>query len=228
MRLLAEQPGFLEFFAILACAAGVFVEFDTDKQPASANFLDFRVVDFPEPFHEIRAHFFGVLDELVFGQDFEGGAGHGAGERVAAEGGAVFTRLEHAEDLGVGEDGGDGVKAARQGLAYEREVGFDVFVFFGKQLAGASETGLDFVEDEDDFIFIADAADVFEVAVWRDDDTCFTLDRFDEKGHGVVGDGGFECVGVTEVDDLESGRERAEAGSGCRVGGKEMMVMVRP
>src|SRR5512132_3381158 len=47
------------------------------------------------------------------------------GEGIAAEGAAVLARLEHAQDLRVGEHCRDRIEAAGQRLADQREVGLD-------------------------------------------------------------------------------------------------------
>ena len=160
------------------------------------------------------------LGEIFFDDDAERGAGHGAGQRIAAEGAAVVAGVEEAEDLARAEHGGDGIEAAGERLADDEHVGLDALVLVGEELAGAAEAGLDLVGDEQDAVLLADGGGVFEEAVGRHEDAGLALDGLDEEGGGVGRDGGAQGGGIAEGDDLEAGREGAEAVAVLRVGGE--------
>ena len=117
----------------------------------------------------------------------------------------MLAGLEHAEDVGVREHGGDRIEAAAERLADQRDVGLDALVLLGEQLPGAAEAGLDLVEDQRDVVVGAELADPGEVAGRRDDDAGLALDRLDEEADGVRRDRGLERVGVAEGDDAKPG-----------------------
>ena len=151
--LLAEDAAFFEGFAE---GAGGGVELDADPEAFAADFGDVRAAEIFEEVDRVVAEFGGAGGEVFVDDDAEGGAGDGAGERVAAEGAAMVAGVEDAEDLARGEDGGDGVEAAGERLANDDDVGRDVFVLVGEELAGAAEAGLNLVEHEEDVVLAAD------------------------------------------------------------------------
>ena len=55
-----------------------------------------------------------------------------------------------------------------------------------KVVASMTNTGLHFVEDEQDVALIAHAAQSFQVAIGGDHDPALALDGFDEHGTGVL------------------------------------------
>ncbi len=67
------------------------------------------------------------------------------------------TGLDAKHDLIVGQNGRDWQHAARQGLAEHKNVGPDSLVITGQHLAGAAESGLNFVSDEEHIRFLADS-----------------------------------------------------------------------
>jgi hypothetical protein len=86
-----------------------------------------------------------------------------------------------------------------------------------KAPAGAAETGLDLVGDEQDAGLVTDRPRGGEVAVGRDDDSGLPLDRLDEEGDGVLADGRAQRLRVTVGHPDEPGSEGAKAGPRQRV-----------
>ena len=105
-----------------------------------------------------------VLDHALFDEDLQRRARHRAGQRVAAEGGAVLARIQHAEHLGIREHGRDRIEAAGERLADQGQVGLDALVLLGEQLAGAAKAGLDLVENQDHVVRGAELARRREIA----------------------------------------------------------------
>ncbi len=83
-------------------------------------------------------------------------------------------------------------------------------MLLGQQRAGAAEPGLDLVQDQQHIVFGAERAGARQVAWRRDDHAGLALDRLDQEGRGVGGDGGRQRVRVAVGDDPEAGGERPE------------------
>ena len=154
------------------------------------------------------AHGGGVFGELVVYDVLGGGVSGGAGQGVAAEGGAVVARLEGAGVV-FRHEGADG-DAAAQSLGEGHDVGFYAELLVSEEGAEPAEAGLHFVEYEEEAFLVAEFADVFEVSVGGDVDATFGLDGFEHDGYGVVGDGAFEFFDVAEGYVLVSGRDGLE------------------
>ena len=82
---------------------------------------------------------------------------------------------EDANNFMRGKDGGDGIKAAGEGLADDEDVGGYVFMLVGEELAGSAEAGLDLVGHEEDVMLAADLGGLGEEAGGRDEDAGFAL-----------------------------------------------------
>jgi len=111
--------------------------------------------------------------------------------------GVLGRRLVHEGlvDLSAGDNGthrdgavGDLLGDAHQIRRHAEGVG-------AEHGAGATETGDDFVEDQQDVVLVADLTQAFEIAFGRRQDTCRT-------GHGLDDQGG-DVGGVVQLDDLE-------------------------
>ena len=127
----------------------------------------------------------------------------------------MLARFVDAEDLAVGQDGGNRVAPAAQGFADDDHVGPHAFILAGEELAGPAESRLDLVGDEKDSVRLADLGGPPQEAVGRDEDPGLGLDRFDQEGGRVRGSGLLQSIGVAEGDDDESGSEGAEALGTC-------------
>ena len=130
----------------------------------------------------------------------------------------MVAGVEDAEDLARAEHGGDGIEAAGERLADDQDVGRDLLVLVGEELAGAAKAGLDLVEHKENVVLAADGGDLAEVAGGRNDDAGLALDGLDEEGAGVGRDGGAQRLGVAEGYGAEAGRKRAKAVAILRVG----------
>ena len=84
-------------------------------------------------------------------------------------------------------------------------------VLFGEEFAGSAEPCLDFIEDEQDIVAIADFAHFFQVTGGRDNNTSFALNRFHQKCDGIRGDGPFQGICIIKGDGDKSGCEGAES-----------------
>ena len=73
------------------------------------------------------------------------------------------SRLDGARDCRVGKYRADRLVTAGQALADGDEIRRDMFLFVGKECAGAAHSTHDFIGDEEDLIAIADFADSAKV-----------------------------------------------------------------
>ena len=82
----------------------------------------------------------------------------------------------------------------------------------GEEGAGAADAGLDFVEDEEGVVLLAEALDGGEVAGGWGHNACFALEGFEDYGGGaVVAEDGLEGGNVAEGDFVGFGEHGAEA-----------------
>lgn len=82
----------------------------------------------------------------------------------------------------------------------------------GDEGAGASDAGLDFIENEEGAVLFAEALDSGEVAWGRGDDAGFALERFEDYGSDfMLLQGGFEDGNIGEGDFISFGEHGAEA-----------------
>ena len=100
----------------------------------------------------------GTLLVFAFLQQLDDLDADRAGKRVAAEGGAVLAGLKDTKDVTAGGDRGDGNYSAAESLAEDVHVGLDAFVVDGEGLTRAAEAALDFVGQEQNVVFGAEAA----------------------------------------------------------------------
>src|SRR4051812_766967 len=114
----------------------------------------------------------GVVDDALLGHDVDRRDSGGAGEGVPGVGEAAGVRplAEGVGDLLRDGDPAERHVSAVDALGEGHQVGGDVEQVGGEPLAGASESGHDLVQDEDDAVLVADLADTGEVAGRRDHD----------------------------------------------------------
>src|SRR5439155_21302650 len=108
------------------------------------------------------AHLGGVADQPIAFDHVQHGRGRGASERIPTKGRAVVARLEDVRAR-TGQTGPDG-KAAAQALRQGHDVGRDARVLVREPPAGATQPGLNLVEDEQQVFPVAPYADALEVA----------------------------------------------------------------
>lgn len=99
--------------------------------------------------------------------------------------------LNGKHDVLTAEDTRDRVHTTRDGLTEEDEVGLDSAPLVTEQLAGAGNTSLDLIADQQDIVLVAEGAGLLEVVGIGDDNTGFTLNGLDEES-SQVGTGGGE------------------------------------
>ena len=148
----------------------------------------------------------------------QGGQGGGAGDRVAAEGGAVVAALHGLGDLGPGDGGPDRVAGAER-LGHGDHVGPDLVVLVGEEAAGAAHPGLDLVHHQQHPGPRGHLPDGPQVAGGRDPDPGLALDRLDQHGRRVRADGRGQGVDVAEGHVGEAGGHGLERGVHGRLAG---------
>src|SRR5271155_3855988 len=88
-------------------------------------------------------------------------------------------------DLAASDRGGDR-KAAAERLPEAYDIGLHLFAFASEHRAGASETGIDLVENEQGVMSSTERAQTGQETFGRDDDACATLDRLDDHRADVA------------------------------------------
>ena len=83
-----------------------------------------------------------------------------------------------------GQHGADR-RAAGEGLGQGHDVRLDSFLLIGQEAAGSAAADLDFIEDQQQIVLIAELPYRLEIAGRRYVDAPFTLDRFEHDGAGV-------------------------------------------
>ena len=158
-----------------------------------------------QPGPETLAHRGGVLEQTVLLDGVEDGERGGAGHRVPAEGGAVVAGLQQGGRLAERDAGADR-DAAAQPLGDGDDVG--VGHRSGEPLAGAADAGLHLVEPEQRAVVAGDLAGGGEVRGGRDDHARLALDRLEDDGGRLVGDGPGErgLVAVRHEGDVAGQR----------------------
>src|SRR5690606_27287573 len=109
----------------------------------------------------------------------------GAGQRRAAEGGAVHAGLEQIRGALADPDGADGETAA-EALGHADGVGADARVLERVEFAGATDAALHLVEQEQQLVFVAELAQAEEELRGGRRDAAFALNRLDEDGGGLL------------------------------------------
>jgi hypothetical protein len=184
-----------------------------------------------EPGEQSFAHRRGVLDEAGAFHDVDDRQRHRAREVGPAEGGEVDERRgdeEFAQRLGV-QRRRDRHERAPQGLGHRHDVGAHAEVFGREPPPGASETGLDLVEDQERSSRVADRPGAFEIVRRRHDDAALSLDRFQDDRRGLFGYRRGQGVAVAVGDPGEPRHERLEGvpeGVSARGGQREPGVAV--
>src|SRR6266478_1297675 len=134
----------------------------------------------------------GTGEQAVFLDGFDGGKRGGAGSGMAAEGSAESAPAGGVHDFGAAGDGGDG-HASSQGFRHGDHVRLDAEMFGGEPFAGAGETGLHFVGDEENAVLAADILQELEIIARGNDEAAFA-----ENGFGDYGGDGFRSDGTLE------------------------------
>src|SRR6266852_6021164 len=100
----------------------------------------------------------------------------------------MITGLVAACDFGTGGEGAEG-KSVCNALGGDQDVGLDALMLDREHLAGACESGLHLVGDEEDSVLVENFLDLAEVVLWRDQDASFAQYGFGNESGDVAGGG---------------------------------------
>src|SRR5713226_4322560 len=123
----------------------------------------------------------GTGEEAVFLDGLDGGQGGGARKRVAAVGSAESAHAGGVHDFGAAGDGGDG-HAAAEGFGHGDQIRLYAEMFGGEQLAGAGESGLHFVANEENTVLAADILQQLEIIARGNDEAAFAENGLGDDG----------------------------------------------
>ncbi len=84
-------------------------------------------------------------------------------------------------------------------------------MFEGEPGSAAPQSGLNFVQQQQDAAFVAQSAQPREPAVGRHDDARFALDRLNQNGGGIGRDGGFERREIAKARCAKARHERTKS-----------------
>src|SRR5579864_5296162 len=104
--------------------------------------------------------------EAVREHHIEHRIGDGHGERIAAESGAVRSRL-HAGSSALGRQAGAHREAAAERLRRREYIGRHTLPLMSKELAGPPHPALHLVINEDEAELVADGAEAAEITFGR-------------------------------------------------------------
>ena len=226
MGLFAQDSFFLERLAVRARRA---VEFDADPQASAAHL--FQILSCAGSVSRVRKYAPSSAERsTIFSSMRTRSAVRAMAQpmRIAAERAAMVAGLVHAEDLMRRQDRRDRIEAAGQRLADDQDIGRDAFVHVGKEFAGSSQAGLNFVGHQQAPILAADVRCFPQESLGRNDDSSFALNRLDQKSAGVGGDGLAQGPRIAEGNDFESGVNGPKPSRYCSSVEKLTMVTVRP
>ena len=182
-------------------------EHDTQEQPRSADVLDERMPERLDPVTQPGAHALHVREQILVRDGVHDRQSGRAGDRVAAERGAVLTRRQ--EPGGVAEEQRRAERqAAPEALGQGDDVRFHTLGLAREPVAGASDACLDLVDDQERAGGAGDLAGGGQIPLGWHDDAVLALHRLDDDQRGVRGDGGPQClrVAVGHVRDVSGQR----------------------
>ncbi|EWS53574.1 hypothetical protein X551_03632 [Methylibium sp. T29] len=164
-------------------------QLDADHQALAADLGDAvrpaQVGQFArQPGAQPFAHRRGVLEQAVLfhhGERLDTGAHR---QRIAAEGGAVVARAEHAGRAWATHHCADR-HARAQALGQRHHVGLDAGPLVGEPLAGAPDAALHLVEHQQPVMLVAQAAQRLQVGHGGGVDAALALDHLEEDRHHV-------------------------------------------
>src|SRR3989344_1055087 len=158
-------------------------------------------------FEEVRAHQSRILQQFLLLYRLEW-----ASPRRACGGRAAERRTVRAGAEGVGDflfcDQGTDGKTAAEGFRERQHVGLDAEMLVAEHPPRPSHSRLDLVEDEEDILFGAHAAQGQEIFLIRHADAAFAVDRLQHDGDRLWRDSLFKGREVVERHVHESCGER--------------------
>ena len=174
----------------------------------------------PQPAVQVLPELRGAPLELAGAQHRDDLQGHRAGQRVPAERGAVLAGPEDAQHRAGRHHRGDRQHPAAQRLAEQVHVRDDALVLQRERPAGAPQTRLDLVGDEQHPAPRGDLPHPGQVAGRRHQHARLALDRLQQHRHRVVVDRRLQGRQVPVRHDLEAGGVGAVVGARLGVGGE--------
>src|SRR5450830_852769 len=179
-----------------------------DHQTDSPDFF-YQRRDFAQSFLEVCAHSYRVFQQFFFFNRFQHCQRCGADQRSAAKGGGVGARRKEAGVFFGYDDSADRNTAAQrfgQGHCVRRHS----VVLKSEEFSGAAHSGLDFVEDEQNFMLVAELAQVFQEAGSGWVDSTLALDWFNDDGRSPGTQNFFNALQVVERRLPETGGQGRE------------------
>ncbi|MNR08209.1 hypothetical protein D3C85_1243540 [compost metagenome] len=111
--------------------------------------------------------------------------------------------------------------ATAQSFAEHDDIRLDAVGLFGKQSAAATDTGLHFVEDQQNAELSTEPLDAFEVIRGGGNDASIALDRFEHDCHGSLIHRRVQCRKVIERDMADRRRSRRQTKSTTIIAGHD-------
>ena len=165
------------------------MQLDPGEQAATAHLANDRVIDRRESREQMRSHDRGAFRQSLVDQRVEGRQPDGRSDWIAAKSAAVISRSEYPHEFPASKEQRDGEEPAAERLAEHQPVRHDPFMLTREQPAGAPQATLDLVAQQQHVVCPADTRDLGQITRRRHIDSAFALNRFDEKGRSVRGNG---------------------------------------
>ena len=138
-----------------------------------------------DPLAELRAPRHDVGEERRVLHDLDGGQSRRTAHCIAAVGTPVTARRPLVVDVATGAERSER-EAAGDALGHADDVGLDAVVVDREHAAGATETALHLVGDEEDPVLTAPLDDAVDERSGSRDVATFTEHRFEDDGSGLV------------------------------------------
>ena len=183
------------------------IQIHAQHQTHAANFADALVLGF-ETFEfgvEVVAGLADVSQHAIeHAQKFDC---HGAGQRSAAEGGAVHSGM-HAAGHAIGGQQRSQRKPCRQRLGDGDDVGLNSVMLVGEILSGTAQSALDFVENQQRSGALAQLPRGLQKFRTERTDSAFALNGLQANGADAAIKLPLEIVDIVEADKPDSRHQR--------------------
>lgn len=186
------------------------------EQTLAAHGLDDGALDGLQTIAEDVTELLSALDHVLLLDDFQGSDSDCAGQRVTSIGRTMSARLDSKHHIFAAQHAGHGVHATGDGLAQQHHVRLDAAPLVAEQLAGAGNTGLNLIADQQDVVLVAQGSGLLQVILVGDNNACLALNGLHQEG-GEVGTRLLEGLpqgGLIVVGDrlVRSGNGAADTG----------------
>ncbi len=169
--------------AVRRTVGGAQIQASHETHAANGEFT-FGAPQFGEFGQEEFAEFGGAFGKFLFADFFNLRESHGAADRVAEEGAGVNRFTARGRPGGIhhvrAADAGGERETASEGFAEANDVRHDAAVFAREPFSRATEAGVNFIEHEERFVFVAQAAEQGKKFGRRNIDAAAALDGFNE------------------------------------------------